>query len=173
MTWFEKLTGCSEGASNNVRQSLTVEGQRLHSSLNGRSWLCGELEIPTLAQLRERVRNSHRGPKPITVSEIVANVQELHVDDANADALFQVASQFNLLEMTSPEVTPEDGIGIYEYDFTQGPACAIAAGAGTVYRNYFAVVNGRVGQSADNQLDCRIKNCGKASTDMRCRRLMA
>lgn len=154
MTWFEELTGCSEGAVNNVRQFLTVEGQRLRSSRNGKSWLCGELEIPTLAQLRERVRKIHRSPGPVAVSEVVANVQELHVDEANANALFQVASQFNLLEMTSPQVTPEDGIGIYENDFTQGPACAIAAGAGTVFRNYFAVVNGRVGQFADNQIDC-------------------
>jgi hypothetical protein len=65
-----------------------------------------------------------------------------------------VASQFNLLEMVGPEVTPERGIGIYEYDRTQGPACAIAAGAGTLYRNYFADVNGQTGQSAGNQIDC-------------------
>ncbi len=50
--------------------------------------------------------------------------------------MFQVASQFNLLEMISPNVTPDDGIGIYENDPTQGPACAIACGAGTIYRNY-------------------------------------
>ena len=47
----------------------------------------------------------------------------------NAGALFQVASQLNLLEMTGPEVTPEDGVTIYQDDRTQGPACAIAAGA--------------------------------------------
>ena len=55
---------------------------------------------------------------------------------------------------TLPLVTPEQGVGIYEYDRTQGPACAIAAGAGTIYRNYFAPVNGKVGQSAENQIDC-------------------
>jgi hypothetical protein len=37
---------------------------------------------------------------------------------------------------------------------TQGPACAIAAGAGTIFRNYFVAVNGRIGQTADNQIDC-------------------
>ena len=68
--------------------------------------------------------------------------------------MFQVASQFNLLEMTSPNIVPEDGVGIYELDFTQGPACAIAAGAGTIYRNYFAKVNGQVGQTSLNQIDC-------------------
>lgn len=40
------------------------------------------------------------------------------------------------------------------FNFTQGPAYAIAAGAGTIYRNYLAVVNGQVGQSADTQIDC-------------------
>jgi hypothetical protein len=65
-----------------------------------------------------------------------------------------VASQFNLLEMVSQSVTPECGVGIYENDRTQGPACAIAAGAGTIYRNYFATVNGQIGQSSTNQIDC-------------------
>ncbi|WP_211209412.1 hypothetical protein [Thiofilum flexile] len=51
-------------------------------------------------------------------------------------------------------MTPEDGVNRYEYDLTQGPACAIAAGAGTIYRNYFAPVNGKIGQTADNQIDC-------------------
>jgi len=54
--------------------------------------------------------------------------------------------------MMAPDVTPEWGVGIYERDPTQGPACAI--GAGTIFRNYFADVNGRIGQSEDNQIDC-------------------
>jgi hypothetical protein len=82
------------------------------------------------------------------------DVQQLHRDRRNAGALFQVASQFNLLEMVAPSYSPDDGIGIYERDRTQGPACAIACGAGTIYRNYFAEVDGQVGQSADNQIDC-------------------
>jgi hypothetical protein len=59
-----------------------------------------------------------------------------------AGALFQVASQFNLLEMVSPEITPEHGVTRYQHDRTQGPACAIAAGAATIYRNYFAPISG-------------------------------
>jgi hypothetical protein len=68
-------------------------------------------------------------------------------------ALFQVASQFNLLEMVSPEVTPEHGVTRYDQDKTQGPACAIAAGAATIYRNYFAPVGGEFGQTSNRQLD--------------------
>ncbi len=154
MTWFERLTGCVEESPEQVRQHLAVDGQRLHCRLSGKSWICGELEIPTLAQLRERVRRLDYKRSQISVHEVVANVQHLHLDPSNENAVFQVASQFNLLEMTSPGITPECGVGIYEDDFTQGPACAISAGAGTIFRNYFANVNGKVGQSANNQIDC-------------------
>ncbi len=168
MTWFENLTGCSENSPVQVRTDLEVHGGRLTSRRNGRSWQCGDLETPTLAQLRERVRIVPRNTKANSVREVVANVQDLHADKANANAHFQVASQFNLLEMVAPEVTPERGVGIYERDRTQGPACAISAGAGTIFRNYFAPVNGKIGQSADNQIDCLV-GVGKlvGNTDQR------
>ena len=154
MSWFENLTGCVDESPESVQKHLFIDGQRLHSRLNQKSWLCGELETPTLAQLRQRVSHIKRDLAPISVRNVVGNVQHLHLNRANENALFQVASQFNLLEMTSPRVTPECGVGIYEHDFTQGPACAIAAGAGTIYRNYFVDINGRIGQTADNQIDC-------------------
>jgi hypothetical protein len=77
----------------------------------------------------------------------------MHREAEYAGALFQVASQFNLLEMVGPSVTPEHGVTIYQHDHTQGPACAIAAGAATIYRNYFANVNGGEGQTTKRQLD--------------------
>jgi hypothetical protein len=77
----------------------------------------------------------------------------MHQTPENAGALFQVASQFNLLEMVSPTVTPEQGVTRYQGDPTQGPACAIAAGAATIYRNYFVPVGGIPGQTATRQLD--------------------
>jgi len=154
MTWFERLTGCAEESPGHVRAELEIDGPRLRSRQTGQSWLHGELETPTLAVLRERAAVVPKTPRALSVREVVANVQHLHADERHASALFQVASQFNLLEMVSPDVTPERGVGIYENDRTQGPACAIAAGAGTIYRNYFAPVNGMVGQSAENQIDC-------------------
>ncbi len=63
----------------------------------------------------------------------------MHGRPEYSGALFQVASQFNLLKMIGPSVTPEDGVTRYESDRTQGPACAIAAGAATIYGNYFAL----------------------------------
>jgi hypothetical protein len=83
----------------------------------------------------------------------VADVRQLHSEAVNAGALFQVASQFNMLEMTGPGIRPEDGVTRYEHDRTQGPACAIAAGAVTIFRNYFAPVGDRLGQSETHQLD--------------------
>lgn len=152
--WFERLTGVRESSPEAVREELEVLGGRIHSLANGKSWAHGTLETPTLAELRKRVRALGPGSGAIKVSQVVANVQDLHADPANTDALFQVASQFNLLEMMTPRVTPEQGIGRYESDPTQGPACAIAAGAGTIFRNYFADVDGQVGQAHDQQIDC-------------------
>jgi hypothetical protein len=160
MTWFEELTGFPEISPSLVRENIALDGQTLTSYPNGKVMTCGWLETPSLADLRERVRSARPGEGNISVREVVANVQDLHVDESNSDALFQVASQFNLLEMVSPSVTPERGVGIYEQDHTQGPACAMAAGAGTIYRNYFAPINGKIGQSEGNQIDC-LSDLGK------------
>ena len=81
------------------------------SRAGGKVLRCGRLETPSLAELRERVRDVPAG-KRIAVREVVADVQALHADAANAGTLFQVASQFNLLEMTSPDPTPEEGHAI-------------------------------------------------------------
>lgn len=159
-TWFERLTGFPEESPSQVRSNLAVEGSRLRSTVNGRAFRHGTLEVPSLADLRvetsEREEASEKGTggSSLSVRQVVAGAQDLHADPSSEDALFQVASQFNLLEMTGPSVTPEDGVGRYERDQTQGPACAIAAGAGTIYRNYFAKVQGQPGQTADRQINC-------------------
>jgi hypothetical protein len=57
---------------------------------------------------------------------VTGDVWRMHLLPENAGALFQLASQFNLLEMTGPEVPRENGVvTIYQHDHTQGPACAI------------------------------------------------
>jgi hypothetical protein len=154
MTWFEALTGFPETSPDQVRRNITVVGEMLTSHANGKVMACGRLETPTLAKLRQRTQSGRHGGGKLSLRELVANVQDLHTDSSNAGSLFQVASQFNLLEMASPNVTPEYGVGIYETDHTQGPACAIAAGAGTIYRNYFVPLHGQIGQSHENQINC-------------------
>ena len=48
------------------------------------------------------------------------DVKKHLTDPTNQNSLFQVASQFNLLEMASPAMTPERGVDIYYNDPTQG-----------------------------------------------------
>ncbi len=152
--WFEKLTGFRESTPDQVRSQIVVDGEKMTSQANGREMHCGRLEIPSLDELRSQLPEMERNTHRLQIEEVVADVQQLHMDPANANALFQVASQYNLLEMVSPTVTPEVGVGIYENDRTQGPACAVACGAGTIYRNYFVPVNGKIGQTATHQIDC-------------------
>ncbi|MGD1918733.1 MAG: hypothetical protein ACFCAD_07485 [Pleurocapsa sp.] len=161
MDWFEKLTGFPEESPQQVRQNIVVEGEKMRSLVNGKTLICGRLETPSLGELRQRIKDIKVNKGKLSLREVIGNVQSLHTDPANAGALFQVASQFNLLEMVSPRRTPEEGVGIYDRDRTQGPACAIAAGAGTIYRNYFVPVNGQIGQSTANQIDC-LADLGKA-----------
>jgi hypothetical protein len=154
LNWFQRLTGFHEVGYEATQRRLRVEDGRLHSLVNGASWSVGTLELPTLAELREAEAegDGHRGR--LRVSNVVGDVGWMHLQPEYEGALFQVASQFNLLEMVSPGVTPEDGVGRYEQDLTQGPACAIAAGAATMYRNYLVPVGGRAGQTRDRQIDC-------------------
>jgi hypothetical protein len=153
MDWFEKLTGFQETNYDDTRAKLKVEGKRLRSLVNDRDYGIGELEMVSLETLRERVKAAGKLPGRLRVSVVTGDVRKMHRLPENTGALFQVASQFNLLEMVSPEVTPEQGVTRYQYDHTQGPACAIAAGAATIYRNYFAPVNGSHGQNSKRQLN--------------------
>ena len=54
----------------------------------------------------------------LKVSVITGDVRKMHRSPEYAGALFQVASQFNLLEMVSPTITPEDGVTRYQHDKT-------------------------------------------------------
>lgn len=153
MDWFERLTGFREESYDATRAKLRVEGRRLQSLVNGKDYGIGELELVSLQTLRDRVKIGPARPGRLKISIVTGDVRKMHQVPENTGTLFQVASQFNLLEMTGPTVTPEDGVTRYQHDRTQGPACAIAAGAATIYRNYFAPIGGRHGQTKDRQLD--------------------
>jgi hypothetical protein len=153
--WFEDLMGFKELRYEETRANLEVVGSTLRSKINRRTCTIGTLETPSLAEIRDRaagIVGSLAGT--LRVSNVIGDVGRLHRDPANRHALFQVASQFNLLEMTGPDVTPEHGVTRYAVDRTQGPACAIAAGAATIYRNYFAPIGGHPGQTENRQIDC-------------------
>jgi hypothetical protein len=126
MDWFEKLTGFRETDYDVTRSRLEVVGSRLHSNANGQSYGIGILETPPLKELRQMAQAAVVNlPGSVKVSCVSGDVRALYRDPANANALFQVASQFNFLEMTGPDVTHEQGVTRYASDRTQGPACAI------------------------------------------------
>ncbi len=154
MDWFERITGFAETSYSETRDRLCIEDGRLRSRASGRSFAIGRLEVVSLQTLRERVALGHDPPGRLTVRNIRGDVRRLHQVPDFSGALFQVASQFNLLEMMSPYVTPEQGVTGYQHDPTQGPACAIAAGAATIYRNYFTPLPGGDGQTAESQVNC-------------------
>ncbi|MBM3991943.1 MAG: hypothetical protein FJ298_13170 [Planctomycetes bacterium] len=150
MSWFEELFGFEERGWEDTRSRFVVEGERLRSLANGKSWQVGTLETPSLGELRARApATSGR----LRVENIAADAHRLHAEPQARGALVQVASQFNLLEMVHYDVSPEDGITRYGSDRTQGPACALAAAPATVVRNYFAAVAGESGQTRERQLD--------------------
>lgn len=153
MDWFEHLTGFREGNYDETRAKLRVETGRLHSLVNGKSYAAGQLEFVSLQTLRDRVKSKGEPSGRLKASIVTGDVRQLHRLPEYEGALFQVASQFNALEMTHYEVTPEHGVTRYERDHTQGPACAIAAGAATIYRNYFVPLAGGIGQTSIRQLD--------------------
>ena len=162
--WFEKLTGFRESDYHSTQSKLAVEGRRLRSLVNGASYGVGELEIVSLQTLRDRAARIGAPPGRLKVGIVTGDVRRMHRSPENAGALFQVASQFNLLEMVGPSVTPEQGVTRYQDDRTQGPACAIAAGAATIYRNYFVPVGGSHGQTATRQINT-LADLGKAFSD--------
>lgn len=152
--WFKQLTGFEEESPDNVLKNIVIKDGKLCSLINSQEFAIGNLEIPTLEELRENFYKLEKYNSKIQVREFIADVMELHQNADNENSLFQVASQFNLLEMIHPNITPELGIDRYEYDHTQGPICAIACGAGTIFRNYFLDVNGKIGQTENNQINC-------------------
>lgn len=151
--WFSRLVGFIEGPHSATQEKLEVDELTLRSKVNGRSFRIGQFEMASLADLRRRVADGTGRSGPTEVSVVIGDVRKMHQAPEYEGAVFQVASQFNGLEMVGPNITPEDGVTRYVYDRTQGPACAMAAGAATIYRNYFVQVGDHVGQTSTGQLD--------------------
>jgi hypothetical protein len=161
-SWFGQLFGFEEEGQSyeQIKSNFTLDVDRrtLTSKANGRCYTVGEFTTPSLRELRETGRSCWR-PGTLIVEHVVSgDILPHHALRENNGATFQAASQFNCLEFASPYALPEMGVTIYADDHTQGPACSIAAGPATVYRNYFAHVKGagqqaQEGQTKENQLN--------------------
>lgn len=155
MDWFERITGFKELGYEATQSRLSVVDGHLVSTHSPVRWPIGALETPTLKELERLGTHLDPCPQPAMVQCVSGDARDLHLT-APPGAMFQVASQFNLLEMIGPSVTPEHGVTRYAQDRTQGPACAIAAGAATIYRNYLMPLGNGAGQRADRQVDCLV-----------------
>ncbi|CAE7217539.1 unnamed protein product [Symbiodinium necroappetens] len=156
--WFEQLFGFVEVDYDRTKQLLRVHGSDsgllLESLVNKKSYCVGSFGTPSLGELRaEFLSLGEHGRGRLQVQNEIGDVAAKHALPANRHATFQVASQFNCLEFVGPSVTPEDGITGYVRDRTQGPACSIACGPATAYRNFFAPVRGQTGQASRNQIN--------------------
>ncbi len=99
MDWFERLTGFREAGYEETRARLEVVDRKLRSRVNGASYETGELELVSLQSLRKKAASGRKPPGRMTTSIVVGDVRRVHQSLEDAGALFQVASQFNLLEM--------------------------------------------------------------------------
>lgn len=168
--WFSKLFGFSERKGRAVYAELTdvrrflqleeaADGLVMRSTINGAAYGVGRFDCLSLAALRAdpAVAAAKARGGTLQLSVQCGDVAEVHADEANELATFQAASQFNCLEFVGPDVVPEDGVQGYSSDRTQGPACSIACGPATVYRNYFVeghgLPAGQIGQSAGAMID--------------------
>jgi len=163
--WFSELFGFTEEArrgSGPAAYKATQErliaipqsgSKWMLSGSNGQQYQAGHFWTPSLSELRTTVGRMGKLDGKLSVRNIVGDVSMMHADESNRHATFQVASQFNCLEFVSENITPEDGITGYVWDKTQGPACAIACGPATAFRNYLADVRGGKGQQSNRQIN--------------------
>ena len=84
MTWFETLMGFSEESPEQVRGNITFEGSSLESQVNGKVFICGKLETPSLAQLREYTRDFSPVEGKMVVREVVADIRDLLQSTTNS-----------------------------------------------------------------------------------------
>lgn len=151
LDWFEKLFGFREEEYFSTQEQFEFAGEILTSRVNGARFRAGRFYAPSIAELRLNV-GSASGPSSVT-HVVIGDALLPHANPSNSLDMFQVASQFNALEFISPSSVPEDGITGYDRDPTQGPACSLAAAAGTVFRNYFMDLGDQIGQTRLKQLN--------------------
>ena len=155
-TWFNKYFGVNENQTpikkgdfkayeiiNNVENSL-IDLENISFKINDKSFAVGDfscLPLPALKEKTQKLR-AYNNTSKLTYQYIHGDISDIiHKITENDIVVVQAASQFNLLEMPSPEITPAKGIANYIMDNTQGPRVALSSPAGTLFRNY-AVWNG-------------------------------
>jgi hypothetical protein len=165
-TWFSKIFGFNENADPEANFKLVKDMVSIHdisfdedmkinilTLKNGQELWAGKFTMISIPELRPAYAMSaiETGSRLLTYVSMDGDVKLFHEDPKLEGSVFQVASQFNTLEMVNPSITPNMGITIYKDDRTQGPVCAMACPAGTLFRNYFVNVHGQ--DTPKHQLD--------------------
>jgi hypothetical protein len=154
--WFSTLFGFAESVDK-VFDKFTIDvddaGQAtLTSKVNGRRFNAGRFTVRNIPSFRPLppvgggklhvIKGARMSGKSYLV-DVLTSQSHKSFDGAT----FLAASNFNCLEFVGPRQTAAHGVTGYYADVTQGPYCALAAGAATVYRNYFALhSDGKFGQ---------------------------
>jgi len=170
------FSSSSEDTKVEVQKHTLICSDATNAPQGFKSQYIGMFDRPNLAQLEQCInsdeyKNAFKKLKAVNIKDkkkggltfkhiVTQDVALLHCDPKNEGAIFQVASQFNCLEMISDDATPKQGVTMYTYDNTQGPACAMACPAALVYRNYFVehtnnaeTYNGQCTRQIDNLED--------------------
>jgi hypothetical protein len=152
-SWYGQLFGVEESSNYaSVQANFQINSDATMTSLaNGQTFQVGNFSTPTLSSLRShgiallRAYHAEQAKDSAAITELkyqhVVQGDVLLEHAQHPGAVLQAASQFNCLEFPSWQCLPEQGVTAYAHDHTQGPACALACAAGTVYRNYFADVD--------------------------------
>lgn len=145
--FVEDVLGVSEREFRNdtslVRKAWRNPGL-IQNLSTGKVYKAGKLVLPTLASLRERTKVC-ASATPGTLSVLCGvndlskvDVGYLQAQPENRNAVFQVASNFNgleLLNMYDDRAMTE--VGHYIHDRTQGPFASISAAPGLLMRHYY------------------------------------
>ena len=126
-----------------LREALPAPS-RLRNRQTGQEWGTGTLEMPTLGTLRAQpisLGGAGRGFINVLcgandLSKVDVGYLQAHPE--NQGALFQVASNFNGLElMNKHDSRAMSEVGNYVFDRTQGPFASISAAPGLLLRHYY------------------------------------
>eukprot|EP00792_Barthelona_sp_PAP020_P005091 TRINITY_DN2490_c0_g4_i1.p1 TRINITY_DN2490_c0_g4~~TRINITY_DN2490_c0_g4_i1.p1 ORF type:complete len:385 (-),score=100.30 TRINITY_DN2490_c0_g4_i1:105-1259(-) len=170
--WFENCFGFEESSINPDERYLEVEMEEVNffegvelpilvnqiDCKNGNKYIVGHFETPNIFELREKseeiiehLPNKGHGIVNIISGEIGIQPHLFSIIDSqaypeHAGATFQVASNFNCLELVSNRSSVRSGISGYPYDRTQGPGASMGAYPATFYRSYLHHHKNFVGQ---------------------------
>ena len=147
--WFERLTGFREDGYESTRRRLAVEGDELVSTVNGKALRHRQAEPADAGRASPAREPSGTAQFGARADRRCARCTPTRSSPAHCSRSRHSSTCWRCRRSTSPGT----GVAGYAGDHTQGPACAMAAGAATIYRNYFIARRGRIGQTAERQLN--------------------